>query len=250
MGVSVMKAEIEYPTSEEKSVMRWGGLAGMLGGLAFIFTIGIFFVFLAPAPATIEEEIMRYPSIGVASVVAQVAYLVAVASLVPLILAMYRALRGSNLAPALIGSRLSFVGIVVYATGALPVVAMSRISDLYHASGATSEQQAAAVLLWQGIKGIFNETDTVGFAFFMVGIIVLGVAMLRTPTFGKVLGSLSVVFGLIGVIGISLFAVDSASFSIFAILAFIVYPLLFGWRIYNLSKATQGDLRSRTSRND
>lgn len=250
MVVSVMKTEIEYPTGEEKSVMRWGGLAGMLGSIAFIVTIGVFFLFLPAAPATTEEEVMRYPNVRVAHVVAQVAYFVAVVSLVPLILAMYRALRGSSLAPALFGSRLSFVGLVVYATGALPVVALSRISDLYHASGATSEQQATAVLLWQGIQGIFNETDTVGFALFMIGIIVLGVAMLRTPTFGKVFGALSVALGMIGVIGISLFAVDSASFSIFAILAFIAYPLLFGWRIYSLSKTTQGNLRNRISRND
>ena len=250
MVVSVMKTEVEYPTREGKSVMRWGGLAGMLGGISFIITISTFLIFIQAAPATAEGEVIRYPDIRVATVVAQVAYFVAVVSLVPLILAMYRVLRESSLAPALFGSRLSFVGIVVYATGALPVVALSRISDLYHASGATSEQQATAVLLWQGIQGIFNETDTIGFACFMVGIIVLGVAMLRTPTFGKVLGVLSVVLGLIGVIGISLFAVDSASFSIFAILAFIVYPLLFGWKLYSLSKVAQGDLRNTISRND
>lgn len=181
---------------------------------------------------------MRYPDIRFATTVAEVAYLVAVISLVPLILAMYRALRGSSLTPALFGSGLSFVGIVVYAAGALPVVALSQISDLYHASGATSSQQATAVLLWQGVQGIFNETDTIGFIFFMIGIIVLGVAMLRTQTFGKVFGALSVVIGFIGVIGTSLFAIDSTIFAIFAILAFLVYPILFGWRVYSLSRDT------------
>lgn len=238
MVVFVMKTEEEYLVGKEKNVLRWGGLAGMLGGIAFIFTIAILLGCVPATPATIEGLVMRYPDVRVATAVGQVAYFVAVISLVPLILAMYRALRGSSLAPALFGSGLSFVGLVVYATGALPVVALSRISDLYHASGATSAQQATAVLLWQGIQGIFNETDTVGFALFMVGIIVLGVAMLRTPTFGKVFGVLSVVFGLIGVIGISLFAVDSASFSLFAILAFIIHPLLFGWKVYSLSRAT------------
>jgi hypothetical protein len=236
MVVPLMKIE-ENLFGNEKNVLRWGGLAGILGGIAFIFTIVIFMGFLPARPATIEGLVMRYPDIKIATTVAEVAYFVAVISLVPLILALYRALRGSNLAPALFGSGLSFVGLVVYATGALPVVALSRISDLYHASGATSAQQATAILLWQGIQGIFNETDTVGFVFFMLGIIVLGVAMIRTPTFGKVFGALSVIFGLIGAIGISLFAVDSTIFSIFAILAFIVYPLLFGWKAYRLSMA-------------
>jgi hypothetical protein len=237
MVAIVMKTE-EYSIEKENSVLRWGGLSGMLGGIVFIFTIGILLGFVPAPPATIEGLVMRYPDVRVATVVGQVAYFAVVISLVPLILAMYRALRGSSFAPALFGSGLSFVGIVVYATGALPFVALSRISDLYHASGATSAQQATALLLWQGIQSIFNETDTIGFALFMLGIIVLGVAMLRTQNFGKVFGALSVVFGLIGVIGISFVAVDSASFSIFAILAFIIYPLLFGWKVYSVSKAT------------
>jgi hypothetical protein len=92
--------------------------------------------------------------------------------------------------------------------------------------------------LWQATQGIFNETDTVGFAVFSIGLILLGVAMLRTPAFGKVFGTVSVVIGVAGVLGISFFAVDSSAFAIFGILAFILYPLLFGWKLYSLSRAT------------
>ena len=66
--------------------------------------------------------------------------------------------------------------------------------------------------------------------------------MLRTQTFGKIFGALSVVIGFIGVIGTSLFAIDSAIFPIFAILAFLVYPLLFGWKVYSLSRAIKRNL--------
>ena len=155
-----------------------------------------------------------------------------------LFLALYRALRGSSPAPALFGTGLSFLGLVVYATGGLTVVALAPISNLYHAPGATSVQQATLVLLWQATQGIFNETDTVGFAVFSIGLILLGVAMLRTPAFGKVFGAVSVVIGVAGVLGISFFAVDSSAFAIFGILAFIIYPLLFGWKLYSLSRAT------------
>ena len=236
--VFVMKAE-EYSTNGEKSVLRWGGLAGILSGIAFIFTIGILIGWVGAAPATVEQLVSRYPDIRFATAVGQVTYLVALLFLVPLIFAMYRALRKSSLAPALFGTGLSFLGIVVYATGALSVIALSKISDLYHAAGATSTQQATAVLLWQGIQGVFNETDSVGFAFFLIGMIVLGVAMLKTPTFGKVFGAISVVIGLIGVIGLAVISIDSGAFAIFAILGFIVYPVILGWKVYSLSRANK-----------
>ena len=129
------------------------------------------------------------------------------------------------------------MGLVSDSVGALPPVAFSRISDLYHAPGATPVDQATLVLLWQATQGIFNETDTMGFVFMNLGIIVLGLAMLKAPSFGKIFGGVSVVLGVAGVLGISLFAVDSVSFAPFAILAFMVFPILFGWKVYRLSKA-------------
>jgi hypothetical protein len=61
--------------------------------------------------------------------------------------------------------------------------------------------------------------------------------MLRAPAFGKVFGGLSVVLGAAQVLGISFFEVDSASFAPFGILAFIIFPILFGWKLYSLSRA-------------
>ena len=232
----VMSIEGEKSMGKEKSVMRWGGLAGMLGSVAFIFTIVILLGFVPATPTTTEGLIMRYRDAIVAITAGQIVYLVAVVLWVTLFLSLYRALRGSSPAPALCGSGLSFMGLVVYAVGALPVLALAPISNLYHASGATSVQQATLVLMWQATQGIFNETDTVGFAVFSIGLIVLGVAMLRVPAFGKIFGGVSVVIGVAGVLGISLVAIDSPSFSIFGILAFIIYPLLFGWKLYSMSR--------------
>lgn len=222
--------------SKEKSVLRWGGLAGILGGIMSILFIAILVGFVPPVPANLEEVVNRFPSVRAAITLGEIIYLVAVVFLVPLFLALYRALR-SSLAPALFGTGLSLLGLVMYATGAVPFVAFARLSDLYHAAGETSVDQATLALLWQGIQGIFNETDTVGFTFMSVGTIVLGVAMLRTPAFGRVFGWLSVVLGVAGVAGISLFAVDSVLFSPFAILAYVIFPVVFGLKLYSLSRA-------------
>jgi hypothetical protein len=221
---------------EEKSVLRWGGLAGMLGGIIFILTAFILLGLVPLAPANPEGLVMRFPDVRAAVTVGESLDLVANILWVPLLLALYRALRGASLAPALFGSGLSLLGLVVLAAGAQPNVAFAPISNLYHAPGANPAEQATLVLLWQATQGIFNELDTIGVLFMTIGFIVLGVAMLRAPTFGKGFGWVSVVFGVAGVVGIFFFPVDSPSFAPFGILVFVIFPLLFGWKIYSLSR--------------
>jgi hypothetical protein len=46
---------------QEKNVLRWGGLAGMLGGIAFILTM-VTLLLLVPDPdASPGELLMRFP---------------------------------------------------------------------------------------------------------------------------------------------------------------------------------------------
>jgi len=222
---------------EEKSVLRWGGLAGILGAIFFILTIVTLIGFVGPDPADPEGLVMRFPDVRAATTVGNSLYLVFLILFVTLFLALYRALRGTSPAAALFGSVLGLVGLVVLAAGALPNVAFVSISDLYHAPGASPEEQATLVLMWQAIQGVFNELDTVGFHLLPIGFIVLGVAMLGAPAFGKGFGGASVVIGVVGVVGISIVAVDSPSIFPFVILAFIIFPLLFGWKVYSLSRS-------------
>ena len=147
---------------------------------------------------------------------------------VPLFIALYRALRGSSLAPALFGTLLSLLGLAVLAVESEPNVAMAHISAQYHAAGATAAQQATAVQLWQATQGMFNQFDTCAYIFLSVGFVVLGIAMLRAPSFGKTLGGLSVAFGVAGLFALASLGVDSAAFSPFALLTFAAFPLLFG----------------------
>lgn len=225
---------------DENRVLRWGGLAGMLGGIIFILVPVILLALVPPEPADPEGLVMRFPDVRAATAVGEGLYLVALILWVPLFLALYRALRGTSLAPALFGSVLALLGLAVLVTSALPNVGFATISDLYHAPGATPEEQATLVLLWQATQGIFNELDTAGFLLWTTGFIALGAAMLETPTFGKGFGWVSVVIGAVGVAGISVFGVDSLSFIPFGFPAYIIFPLLFGWKVYRLPRATHG----------
>ncbi len=97
--------------------------------------------------------------------------------------------------------------------------------------------------MWQATQGIFDALTAVGTLLVPIGLIVLGVAMLGAPAFGKVFGGVSVVLGVVGVVGASFFVVDPLSPITFvgtflgALAAFVIFLLLFGWKVYSLSRA-------------
>jgi hypothetical protein len=229
----------DLPNSdEERSVLRWGGLAGILGAVLFILVFVIVGVFIGLDPAAPEELVMRFPDIRAVRTVENGLYLVVLVLWVTHFLALYRALRRTSLAPALFGSVLGICGLVVLATGALPHVATAPISNLYHAPGATAADQATLVLMWQATQGIFDSLFITGLFILPVGLIALRVAMLGTPTFGQGVGRMSVVLGAVGVVAASVLLIDPLSPIAFAsVLTLIVFHLVLGWKVYRLSMA-------------
>lgn len=225
---------------QEKSILRWGGLAGLLGGLLHILT----FVVVAAGPVGMEEPteleewVIRFPDILTARIVENGLYMVALILGITLFLALFRALRTKSLAPAYFGTVLGVLGMVVLLAGALPHVATAPLSDIYHASGTTPGEQATLALMWQATWGIFDALLAVGFFVVPLGLIGLGVAMLRAPDFGKGFGLFSVVLGVIGLVGASFFIVDPSSMVVVAtFFAIIIFQLILGWKVYSLSRA-------------
>ena len=222
---------------QEKSVLRWGGLAGILGGVLFILVFVIVGVFVGADVAEAEGWIIRFPEIRGARTVENSLYLLVLILWVMHFLALYRALRGTSLAPALFGSVLGIVGLTVIAAGALPHVATLPLSNLYHAPGATPEDQATLVLLWQATQGIFDALLITGLAILPISLIVLGMGMLATPAFGKSYGGVSIVLGVLGVAAAVVMLVDPASpIAAVGIFALIIFHLVLGWKVYRLSR--------------
>jgi hypothetical protein len=52
----------EQKMEEEQSVLRWGGLAGILGGIIFILVFVVVIAFVGADPAQPEGEVMRFPT--------------------------------------------------------------------------------------------------------------------------------------------------------------------------------------------
>ena len=226
--------------AQEKSVLQWGGLAGILGSITLIVVFGIVGVFAGMGPV----DVMRFPDIRTALIVGDSLYLVVLILWVIHFLALYRALRETSLAPALFGSVLGILGLVVLAAESLHQPWQKPISDLYHASGATLEAQATLVLLWQVTRGIFNALLVTGFLLLPIGVTALGVGMFKAPAFGKGFGGLSVVLGVVGVVVASVLLVDPPSpVAVVVMLALIVFHLVLGWKVYSLSRAPLGVLK-------
>jgi hypothetical protein len=225
----------------EKSLFRWGGLAGILGGVLFLFVFVFVGAVVGPDPAGPAGPVSRFPEIRGARTLENTLYLVVLALFVIHFLALYRALRGASLGPALFGSVIGIVGLAVLAAGALPHVATTRLSDLYHAPGATPQEQATVVLLWQANQGIFDALLAVGLVLVPIGLIGLGVAMLRAPAFGKGFGGATVALGVIGIGSASVLLLDPLSpVAALGFLALIVFHLALGWKVIRLSSAPIG----------
>jgi hypothetical protein len=224
---------------QEKSVLRWGGLAGMLGVSLFILVMVVVGVFIPPDPADLEGWVTRFPDIRAVRIVENGIYLVALILEVPLFLALYRALRKTSLAPALFGSVLGILGLAAMVVSTTPHVAHARLSDLYHAPGATPADLATLALLWQATWGVFDAMLYVGFFVVPIGLIVLGVGMLGAPAFGKGLGGVIVVLGVVGLVAAALQMVDPSSpIGMGSFFAFLISYLILGWKVYSLSRAS------------
>jgi hypothetical protein len=221
----------------EKSVLRWGGLAGIL---AFILWIVEMPLYGSVDPFT-PGGLMRFPDVRTALGISTILMMAIAFLSVALVLAMYRTLRGSDLRFALFGSVLGVVGYIATALGdASTFFAFAPISDLNQAPTVTPETQATIVLLWQATQGITATFFFVGSLFMTLCFIVLGVAMLRAPAFGKRFGGVSILLGVIGLMGVlaSLFVVGEIGMQLMGISAFanIIFLPLFGWKVYSLSR--------------
>jgi hypothetical protein len=236
---------LAHMTNEsDKSVLRWGGLASIGGGLLFILVFAWVIAFAGPDPAGPAGPITRFPEIKAVRTVENSAYLAVLMLWVPAYLALYRRLEKSRPAPALFGSALGILGLGVLAAGAIPHAATSRLSDLYHAAGARAEDQATLALVWQGTQGIFDALLLAGLLVTATGILLLGLAMHTDPVFGKRAAWLSVLLGITGLAAGIVVLIDPKSLvAAPGIFALIGFHLILGWKVYRLSKVVSSSHR-------
>jgi hypothetical protein len=135
------------------------------------------------------------------------------------------------------GSALGILGLAVLAVGAIPHAASVPISDLYHAPGASPQDQATLVLVWHATQGIFNALLVTGLVIMPLSLVILGVGMLEAPAFSDGYGWATMILGVVGAAAAIVLLVDPQSFiAVVGIFALVAFHLILGWRTYGLSR--------------
>jgi Domain of unknown function (DUF4386) len=226
----------DVQAADQRCVLRWGGAAGILGSVIFVLVFVIVAVFVGSEPAETAELVERFPDDRAAHTVENGLYLVVLILWTVHFLALYQALRQASLGPALFGSVVGIVGLTVLAAGALPHVATLPISDRYQAAGASPEERATLVSLWDATQGLFDALFITGLAVLPIALIVLGIAMLAAPAFGTGVGRLSIGLGVLGVIAAVVLLIEPESDVAFVgVFALIVFHFALGRRVLGLS---------------
>jgi hypothetical protein len=222
------------PKHEDRRALRWGGSAGILGGVLLIVT----FVIVGTLVGTFagpEAEVAAYPAVRAARTFENGLYLLALVLWTVHLLALYRALRVTSPALALYGSVLGIMSMVMLAAGALPHVVTAPISDLYHAPGVTADERATLVLAWQASQSVILSLLVVGLVLAPIGLLLLGVAMVQTPAFGRGVGRVTIGLGAVGAAAaVVLVAMPESPIAAVGVFALIAFHLVLGWRTFRL----------------
>jgi hypothetical protein len=214
---------------QDKSILRWGGVAGIAGSVLFLVVFVIVGVFAGPEPAGPAGPIARFPEIRVARTVENGLYLAVLILWVPVALALSRRLRERRPASALFGGALNLVGLAVLAAGALPHVVTLGLSDRYHATGVSAGERETLVLQWQATQGMFDALLTTGLLVMAAGITLLGPAMV---SLGRMSGSIALLLGLTAVAaGIATLIYPGSPAAALGIFALIGFHLIAGWKV-------------------
>jgi Domain of unknown function (DUF4386) len=221
---------------QERSVLRWGGLAGAGSGVLTVIGLALLFTIVPSSPTGSTAVVAQFPGERAAMLLEEAFYLTALVLLAVLFLALYRALRSHGLAGSLFGSGLGLLGVVLFVAGSVTVIALSQVANLSATSNASAQEHETAALVWQGVTGIFDQTDAMGTILVSVGFILLGVAMIHHPTFGKPLGTVTIGLGIAALVGTWVSIVQDAPFggqALAFVIVTVVLPLMLGWRVYH-----------------
>jgi hypothetical protein len=222
---------------QKKSLLRWGGLSGIIGGVLFICAMAFVIIFIPSEPATLKEWLMRFPEIKMGRTVENLIYLTALLFVIPLFISMYMTLKNTHLPSALFGSVISIIGLTSMVIFATPHIAHSKISDLFHTLELSIQEQESVAILWQSTWGMFDAGLYIGFFTVPIGFILLGIAMYKNEHFGKGFGLTSQIIGILGFIAGVLQIVDPASFvGALSYFSLIFYSFIFGVKTYRVSK--------------
>jgi hypothetical protein len=153
--------------------------------------------------------------------------------LIPILLALYAALRRAYPSVTLLAVALGFAGVGMFVV-ANPAVAMAALSDQYAAATTEAQRQTATaagtamLAMWQGTA--FH----MGYLLASTAGILLGVAMLRSGVFSRLTGWMAIAGN---AVGLGLYVPTVGVFiAVFSVLFLEAWYVLIAARLYRLSR--------------
>ncbi len=183
---------------QDQSTARMGGFAGILGSALLLGVFAFLAVFVGLDTLDAQAALERYPDIRWARIIENTAYLFALALWALHSVTLFVVLRADSLATALAAMVMSLLGLAILAAGAIPHTAETVISDLYNAPDTAAELLPVLIVAWEVSLGWVDTFVVTGVVLAPVGLLLYGIAMLRSSDFGSWAGWASILFAAAG----------------------------------------------------
>lgn len=220
---------------QDRQLIRWGGIAGMAGAILLIAS-AVVVVVLGLPDASDVETLTDFADIESGRIAEHFLYIGALVMFALTVVVLHRILRLSHPAAALFGTVIATFGLISMAASSLLHVSTAPLADLYTAADTSPEDLRAIEYAWYGAQSVFDTMLTTGVLLVPIGIVLFGVAMWRSPSFGAGLTWLAVGLGAVGTVGAVIAVIDPGSmFSAAAVLAIGLFHLAIGWGLFRLS---------------
>lgn len=232
---------------EEKSILRMGGLGGILSIILLIayFAIVAYWSSIGSmlgGPAenrlpTIQEVRMAFPPVTSLALAATLLW-------IPFFFALYRLLTKVGPARALLGGTFGVLGAFLYATAWVVImVVIPYLSDRHAA--ATAAETPMVLIAANTVIELTHSLQDLGILLVGLAFASLGWAMLVRPDIRKGYGWASLALGLVVAVSGFVLALTGGrgigqGFGIGGIAMFALFALL-GWKVYSLSRTVQNE---------
>jgi hypothetical protein len=227
----------ESPGSErsaDRQLRRWGGVAGLSGGILMVgtaVTVGV----LGLPDASDVETLRDFADIESGRIAEHFLYLGALMLFALHCLVLYRFLKKDHPAAALFGTAMAEFGLAIMAASSLLHVATSPLADLYTSPETPPEDLPSIEYAWHAGQSVFDTMLATGVLLVPIGIVLLGIAMRSAPAFGAGLSWLAFGLGTAGIVGATIAVVEPGSaFLAASVLAIVVFFVSSGWRTLTL----------------
>ncbi len=229
---------MHYLDEGGKGLLQSGGVSGVLAGLILVPAFVSFVLAQRPGGAgSAEQALQDAITYRTAFIIGASLFFTASLLSIPLFLSLQRSLREANLAYASLGSVLGVLASTISAVASsIWTLTTLSLADIY-ANGSAADKQLVVTF-----NQFFSYQDASLIGGFLaavvftsaLAIIAVGAAILKSISFKKFYGWMSIGFGIIFILSGVIGSFFMGFF--FSRLLLIIWSTLIGLRVYNLSK--------------